>query len=664
LILSMGRGKASTIYKYALAVGILGPVRMALNDIIAKFPRLFWVVSTLEMVERAAYYGMLAALPYHLVYNLHFETTSVGLILSLLTPFLYILPIVSGALAGKYGFRPVMVPAFLLITVGYVMAGFVSSFYLMLAAFIILGIGTGTFKPMTSGTIATTTSEGTRNLGYSIYYWMINVGSFLAPLLVAIVIPKESYQLVFFMSAGLVAANFFIAFLFFKNPIEPDPKKSVIQVLKGAVQILRDKRFMVLMLIYSGFWFMYAVNNAAVVLYMVDFKVVPDWFPPALVQTVNPITILIAGPLLGKLVEKYDSLHAMIGGMMLFIIGILVMGLTTVSVLLIAGIVIFSIAEFIVHPTYLSYISKIAPRDKVAVYMGYGFIPAFIGYSFGNFLVALAYTIFSEESHRPKFFWSLIGAVGLLTIACLMLYSQYLGRHGVIEKSSASKLDIEAPIEATDEEDRAFPDVVSAQGSMPLRKHPVLESQITVAVALLVIPGLLFGAYAGGTDMYYRPTVGTSGNSWDGYVIANTTSTISGESRQNSETPVQIGLNESNIMCATFTLSWTDEADQGSGLRALTNQPDEFGLSVTTSNGTTIESQMVANIQGQKGIVTLDVEMAPKKPQSSGNETFNVIVVCGDCGDQTSRFGFRDVADDGNFWTLQVGSQYYMKKTG
>ena len=635
---------------------------MALNDIIAKFPRLFWVVSTLEMVERAAYYGMLAALPYHLVYNLHFETTSVGLILSLLTPFLYILPIVSGALAGKYGFRPVMVPAFLLITVGYVMAGFVSSFYMMLAAFIILGIGTGTFKPMTSGTIATTTSEATRNLGYSIYYWMINVGSFLAPLLVAIAIPRESYQLVFFMSAGLVAANFFIAFLFFKNPISPDPGKSVMQVLSGALLILKDKRFMVLMVIYSGFWFMYAVNNAAVVLYMVDFKVVPDWFPPAMVQIVNPITILVAGPLLGKLVEKYDSLHAMIAGMVIFIIGILLMGLTTISVIFISGIVIFSIAEFIVHPTYLSYISKIAPRDKVAVYMGYGFIPAFLGYTSGNFLVALAYTIFSEEAHRPKFFWSLIGSMGLLTIACLMLYSQYLGRQGIVERSSAGKEVVEPPMGTLDEEDRALPDVVSAQSGTPLRKHPVWESQLTVAVALLVIPGLLFGAYAGGMDAYYRPNGGPNGNVWDDYVMANGTVSFGGYSSENSQTPQQIEIAASNMLCITFTLSWTDEADSGSGLRALTNQPDEFGLSVAAPNGTTAESQMIANSHGAEGTVSVHMDMAPQRPRFDDNGTFEVIVMCGQCGDQTSRLGFRTVADGGNAWTLEVHYGYFAKK--
>jgi dipeptide/tripeptide permease len=644
---------------------------MTLNDTIAKFPRIFWVVCTLEMVERGAYYGMLAALPYHLVYNLHFPTTSVGLILSLLTPFLYILPIVSGALAGKYGFRMVMVPAFLIITVGYSIAGVSNTFYMMLGAFIILGFGTGSFKPMTSGTIAASTSEGTRNFGYSIYYWMINVGSFLAPLAVAIAIPKESYQLVFFMSAALVAANFFVAFFFFKNPIVPDAGKSIADVLKGAVLVLQNRRFLLLMVIFAGFWFMYAVNNAAIVLYMVDFKVVPDWFPPALVQVVNPITILAAGPLLGKLIEKYDSLHAMIAGMVIFICGILLMGLTTIAFLFIGGIVIFSIAEFIVYPTYLSYISKIAPRDKVAVYMGYGFIPAFIGYTSGNFLVALVYTIFSEEAHRPKFFWGLIGSVGLLTIACLMLYSQYLARQGVVEKAStdakaeASTDGNAVPtMEPRDAEDRAMPDVATAQAGRVLRKHPVWESQITVAVALLLIPGLLFGAYAGGTDRYFRGAETVDENPWSHYnLTVGEIISMDGNSVENTDSTSEVVVPADYLVDVTFTLKWTDEPDIRRLVRTYSNQPDEFGLEVGSDNGTVQTSQMVKNAHGAEGSVSVSFRLDPKRPgRDVSTGPFNVTVKCGVCGDLTNPVSATMYTDTGNAWTLEINYQYYSRK--
>jgi POT family proton-dependent oligopeptide transporter len=634
-----------------------------LNGKIGKFPRIFWVVCTLEMVERAAYYGMLAALPYHLVYNLHFPTTSVGLILSLLTPFLYILPIISGALAGKYGFRMVMVPAFLVITVGYCIAGISSTFYMMLGAFIILGFGTGSFKPMTSGTIAASTSESTRNLGYSYYYWMINLGSFLAPLAVAIAIPKESYQVVFFMSAALVAANFVLSFLLFKNPIKPDPKKSISEVLKGAVLVLQNRRFLILVVIFAGFWFMYAVNNAAIVLYMVDFKVTPDWFPPALVQVVNPITILVVGLFLGKFIEKYDSLHAMIAGMVIFIAGMLMLGLTTIGPIFIAGIVVFSIAEFIVYPTYLSYISKIAPKDKVAIYMGYGFLPAFIGYTSGNFLVALAYTVFSEEAHRPKFFWALIGSVGLLTIACMMLYSQYLGRQGVVEKSSSQK-EAEAPMEGVDMEDRALPDVASAQAGTALRRHPVWESRITVAVALLIIPGLLFGAYAGGTDGYFRNGGGGGGGTWDRYIVTDGGPINSeGYSNANTDTTYQAEINATNLLNVTFTLSWTDEPDTTRFLRTWQNQPDNFGLEVSSSDGANASAPMTPNVHGAEGKVSCTLHFEPKKPGSdAARGPFNVTVKCGACGMSTNRASPIGYTDAGNAWTLEVSYSYYAKK--
>jgi len=337
------------------------------------------------------------------------------------------------------------------------------------------------------------------------------------------------------------------------------------------------------------------------------------------------------------------------------------MGLTTISVIFISGIIIFSIAEFIVHPTYLSYISKIAPRDKVAVYMGYGFIPAFIGYTSGNFLVALFYTVFAEEAHRPKFFWSIIGTVGLLTIASLMLYSQYLARRGVVEKSSSER-ESENGQEPAGMEERALPDVVSAQSGIPLRKHPVWESRVTVAVALLFIPGLLFGAYGSGTDIFYRDFDNGSHTPWEGYNVSEGRITLTGYSNENTDTQEQVVFDDQNIISATFNLTWTDEPDQGNAITALVNQPDEFGLSMTAPNGTTVESNTNANIHGQKGLVSLTMDIEPKKPQTNGNGTFEATVICANCGDLTGRFGVRSTADNGNAWTLEVNYAYYMKK--
>ena len=68
-----------------------------------------------------------------------------------------------------------------------------------------MATGSGLFKPIISGTIARTTDESNSAFGFGIYYWMINLGAFLAPLVVS-VLKGFSWRYVFVASAALHAA--------------------------------------------------------------------------------------------------------------------------------------------------------------------------------------------------------------------------------------------------------------------------------------------------------------------------------------------------------------------------------------------------------------------------------------------------------------------------
>jgi len=628
---------------------------MDLKGSFNKFPRVFWVVNALELLERGAYYGMIAVLSYHIKYNLKMPVTTTGILLDILIPFLYILPIISGALAEKYGYRIALVPAFAIIAVGYAVAGLTTDFMSMAAGFVILGIGTGMFKPITSGTIAHSTSEETRNFGYSIYYWMINVGSFVVPLLIAFLIPKESYQYVFFIASGLVIVNFVLAILFFVNPMPPNPTKSVTEVLQGAALVFKDRRFMILLLIYSGFWFMYSMNNITIVLFMVDFKVVGDWFSPAALNVVNPLAIIAVGLWLGTKMEKFDSLKCMVVGITIFTVGMFVMGITTNSTMFFMGIVIFSIGEFVTHPTYIAYVSKIAPKEKLPVYMGFGFLPTLIGYLTGNLGGAVLYSIFAEQAHRPKFFWAIICTVGLFTIALVLLYSQTLGK--VRREEVAAK-------EAEKKSIKDGTELVTAADRAAAPKHPFWDSKIPIIAMLLIIPGVLGGAYAGGTDPYYyvSGTVDT-GIGWSKYNLSNGAENLPGESTENTDTQEKLDIQDTNILNITFTLTWTDEPDMTRFGRTYTNQPDEFGLEVSGPEGKNGSAPPIANTHGQAGKVSVTLKYEPKKPQKANvTSSFNVTIICGNCGEFTPRVGVVGFTDTGNAWSLDVSYQYYARK--
>ncbi|MDD3634895.1 MAG: hypothetical protein PHE90_06725, partial [Bacteroidales bacterium] len=76
---------------------------------ISSFPRNFWTVIVMEFFERGSYYGVMSILSVYLVLDisqggLGFSKESVGVIKSVITPLLYLLPILSGALADQFGY--------------------------------------------------------------------------------------------------------------------------------------------------------------------------------------------------------------------------------------------------------------------------------------------------------------------------------------------------------------------------------------------------------------------------------------------------------------------------------------------------------------------------------------------------------------------------------
>ena len=78
----------------------------------------------MEFFERGSYYGVMSVLSVYLVLStkdggLGFSKESVGVIKSTITPLLYLLPIISGAIADRYGYKKTLMFAFIVMSSGY-----------------------------------------------------------------------------------------------------------------------------------------------------------------------------------------------------------------------------------------------------------------------------------------------------------------------------------------------------------------------------------------------------------------------------------------------------------------------------------------------------------------------------------------------------------------
>jgi proton-dependent oligopeptide transporter, POT family len=144
-----------------------------------------------ELWERFSYYGMRAILILFMTAaatqgGLGFSTQKAGLIYGTYTAMVYLMSVPGGWLADKFlGLRKAVLMGGLLITAGHICLSIPSEslFYLGLALVV---VGTGFLKPNISALVGELYSaeDTRRDAGFSIYYMGINLGAFLAPLVV------------------------------------------------------------------------------------------------------------------------------------------------------------------------------------------------------------------------------------------------------------------------------------------------------------------------------------------------------------------------------------------------------------------------------------------------------------------------------------------------
>ncbi len=187
-----------------------------------KFPSAFWLANTMEIFERMAWYGFYAVSTLYLTGSV--ETGGLGLssekrgIIQGIIPFLlYLFPVVTGALADKFGYKRTFFTAYAIMTPAYFLLGQPDGFWGFFFCFLLVAVGAATFKPVVVGTVSHVIDDKYKSLGFGIFYMMVNVGGFLGPIVAGIVRNDLGWPWVFRMSSIWIACNF-IWLAFYKEP--------------------------------------------------------------------------------------------------------------------------------------------------------------------------------------------------------------------------------------------------------------------------------------------------------------------------------------------------------------------------------------------------------------------------------------------------------------
>ena len=299
-----------------------------MREIRGGFQRPFWIANTTELFERLAYYGPQSVLAVYLTEGLHFTAVQAGQLIGFYGLVVWFLPIVGGALADRYGFRRTLAGAYLILTIGYFLLGSLAAdfmaplrqavplYWLVLLVVMVPALGPAVVKPVVVGTTARSAREDVRSLGYSIYYTIVNIGGTLGPIVAFRVRTTLGVENVFRVSAVVTLAMFLFTLAFYHEPErETDQVRTIAQSLKNLVVVFGNVRFMLFLLIFSGFYVMLWQQYVALPLFLrgyVDPNANTD-----LLLSVDPATVILFTFAVNVLIRRVPLFAGMTAGVLI-----------------------------------------------------------------------------------------------------------------------------------------------------------------------------------------------------------------------------------------------------------------------------------------------------------------------------------------------------------
>jgi len=263
------------------------------------------------------------------------------------------------------------------------------------------------------------------------------------------------------------------------------------RIFKNIWTVLLDFRFVIFLMIVAGFWSMYYqlfftlpvfisqwVDTSAIYYFFEEYYpfIAKNYghngsMESEFITNLDAMFIIIFQVVISAIVMKRSPLNAMLTGFIIASIGMALTLLTQNAIYTLMAIFVFAIGEMAASPKITEYIGSIAPSDKKALYMGYSFLPVFVGSILAGFVSGDVYQNLSDKhsllakdmtnrgitmpnnlsqneffskaaselnmsnkeltdylwtTYHPSNIWIVIFGIGLLSAICLYLYNRFL----------------------------------------------------------------------------------------------------------------------------------------------------------------------------------------------------------------------------------------------
>jgi MFS family permease len=384
-------------------------------------PRQFWLLTSGVFVFVV---GVSMCYPFQTIYLnrwLGIPMTTVGLVLGLALLAGLPMQVVGGAMADRFGRRPVLMVGIVATMALYIGLGLTGSFWVIVALFTFeAAFGWAQTLIASNAMVADLTSLERRAEAFSIIRVALNAGMVVGPLLAAPLITRDpSFRLAFVGGAAFCGVFLLMVAFMFKETRPDDAVRaasgeSVVSTLKGYAQVMRDRLFLrfslIALLPLYGFGQVWV--STPIVLGELHGVSAQSW--GRLMALYAAVTAITQYPVV-RLARRWDPMLCMAAASALLGIG---MGGVAYAPwpATVGFIIVVSLGIVLLIPIASAIVSELAPVHLRGRYMGAWTIVYIGGYALGPLVGGWALDTLGSRGA-----FALIAAAGLLGAALFPL---------------------------------------------------------------------------------------------------------------------------------------------------------------------------------------------------------------------------------------------------
>ena len=420
-----------------------------------KFPKLFWVGNGIEILERFSYYGLYMGFQIYATSaivsgGLGWDKGRLGDVQSIFLFLSYGVPIISGVLADRYGFRKMLFISYILYLPGFLLLLLSKQYVTVLAVMSLIAIAAGIFKPLIAGTVRLTTVKDNRTLGFGIFYLMVNIGAFFGPM-IAGSLRTVNWNYAFIASAAGIALMILLTAVGYRNPIPVDTdltkRPPLGKHIAEIVPFLKEPKILVFIIIFGvlieiPFWAFFNicplfVNNyvRTDLLYEMFSSVLGEGFVDLFSTDDKRIAgetlantalyIIILQLVVTRTTKGLRSVPTIAIGIFIMLLGCggLYYSTGDYPALMFVGTILFALGEMSCMPRFEQYLISLLPREKTGLGGGLIRIPVAIGAGLSGVTITRLYGKL-EESGSPQSIWLVLGGTLLVGFIAVFIYDR------------------------------------------------------------------------------------------------------------------------------------------------------------------------------------------------------------------------------------------------